>query len=48
MSALIVSRETCDGRAAVNTKGEEKGWAALEVFEIDAFNVGEDNIGAGE
>ncbi|OBT63108.1 hypothetical protein VE03_07447 [Pseudogymnoascus sp. 23342-1-I1] len=42
VSALVVSGETRDGGAAVNTRREEKGWAALEVFEIDVLDAGED------
>lgn len=42
VSALVVSGETRDGGAAVNTKREEKGWAALETFEIDVLDAGED------
>ncbi|KFY81447.1 hypothetical protein V500_11424 [Pseudogymnoascus sp. VKM F-4518 (FW-2643)] len=47
VSALVVSGETRDGGAAVNTKREEKGWAALEVFEIDVLDAGEDAAGGG-
>lgn len=46
VSALVVSGETRDGGAAVNTKRQEKGWAALEVFEIDVLDAGED-VAAG-
>ncbi|KFY06348.1 hypothetical protein V492_08071, partial [Pseudogymnoascus sp. VKM F-4246] len=42
VSALVVSGETRDGGAAVNTKRQEKGWASLEVFEIDVLDAGED------
>ncbi|KFZ02983.1 hypothetical protein V501_09439 [Pseudogymnoascus sp. VKM F-4519 (FW-2642)] len=42
VTALIVSGETRDGGAAVNDKREEKGWEALEVFEIDVLDAGED------
>ncbi|ELR09879.1 hypothetical protein VC83_03274 [Pseudogymnoascus destructans] len=48
VSALVVSGETRDGGAAVNTKREEKGWEALEVFEIDVLDSGEDAGGGGE
>ncbi|KFY52984.1 hypothetical protein V496_08002 [Pseudogymnoascus sp. VKM F-4515 (FW-2607)] len=47
VSALVVSGETRDGGAAVNTKREEKGWAALEVFEIDVLDAGEDAAAVG-
>ncbi|KFY72896.1 hypothetical protein V499_06990 [Pseudogymnoascus sp. VKM F-103] len=47
VTALVVSGETRDGGAAVNDKREEKGWAALEVFEIDVLDAGEDAGGDG-
>lgn len=42
ISALVVSGETRDGGAAVNTKRQEKGWASLEVFEIDVLDQGDE------
>jgi phosphopantetheine adenylyltransferase len=42
VSALVVSRETRSGGAAVNTKREEKGWKPLEVFEVDVLDALED------
>lgn len=42
ISALVVSGETRDGGAAVNTKREEKGWDSLEIFEIDVLDAEED------
>jgi phosphopantetheine adenylyltransferase len=37
ITALVVSRETSSGGAAVNAKREEKGWKPLEVFEVDVL-----------
>jgi phosphopantetheine adenylyltransferase len=37
ISALVVSRETSSGGAAVNAKREGKGWKPLEVFEVDVL-----------
>lgn len=43
VSTLIVSGETRSGGKAVNDKRAEKGWPALEVFEVDVLDVtGED------
>ncbi|OBT86624.1 hypothetical protein VE02_04434 [Pseudogymnoascus sp. 03VT05] len=42
VSALVVSGETRDGGKAVNDKRAEKGWEALEVFEIDVLDAGEE------
>lgn len=39
VSALIVSGETRSGGAAVNNKRKEKGWKALEVYEVDVLDV---------
>lgn len=41
LSALIVSAETRSGGQAVNTERDKKGWAALEVFEVDVLQMGE-------
>ncbi|KAG8533092.1 uncharacterized protein KY384_001875 [Bacidia gigantensis] len=41
ISALVVSAETRAGGEAVNKKREEKGWAALEVFEVDVLDMEE-------
>jgi phosphopantetheine adenylyltransferase len=38
ITALVVSGETRSGGQAVNEKRLEKGWKALEVFEIDVLN----------
>ncbi|OBT43281.1 hypothetical protein VE00_06944 [Pseudogymnoascus sp. WSF 3629] len=45
VSALVVSGETRDGGKAVNDKREEKGWEALEVFEIDVLDAGGEEEG---
>lgn len=39
ISALVVSGETRKGGEAVNQKREEKGWKALEVFEVDVLSA---------
>ncbi|KAH8700181.1 pantetheine-phosphate adenylyltransferase family protein [Talaromyces proteolyticus] len=41
LSALIVSAETRSGGQAVNTERNKKGWASLEVFEVDVLQTGE-------
>ncbi|KAF2486484.1 hypothetical protein BDY17DRAFT_79884 [Neohortaea acidophila] len=46
ISALVISAETRAGGKAVNDKRREKGWAALEVFEVDVLDAGEE-AGAG-
>ena len=42
ISALIISAETRSGGKAVNEKRAEKGWKALEVFEVDVLDAEED------
>lgn len=37
VDALVVSAETRSGGKAVNDKRAEKGWSALEVFEVDVL-----------
>ena len=39
ISALVISKETRAGGQAVNEKREEKGWAPLEVFEVDVLDA---------
>ncbi|MCJ1406777.1 hypothetical protein MMC19_000845 [Ptychographa xylographoides] len=39
ITALVVSGETRSGGKAVNDKRAEKGWPALEVFEVDVLDV---------
>lgn len=39
ISALVISAETRAGGKAVNDKRTEKGWAELEVFEIDVLDA---------
>jgi phosphopantetheine adenylyltransferase len=41
VTALVVSGETRSGGQAVNDRRLEKGWNALEVFEIDVLNAQE-------
>lgn len=49
ISALVVSAETRAGGKAVNDKRAEKGWAELDVFEVDVLDAqpgtGEDDVG---
>lgn len=40
ISALVISAETRAGGDAVNEKRGEKGWKALEVFEVDVLDTG--------
>lgn len=42
ISALVISAETRSGGAAVNEKRRGKGWAELEVFEVDVLDAGEE------
>jgi phosphopantetheine adenylyltransferase len=39
ISALVISHETRAGGKAVNDKRTEKGWAPLEVFEVDVLDA---------
>lgn len=39
ISALVISAETRAGGDAVNQKRREKGWAELEVFEVDVLDA---------
>ncbi|KAJ5812024.1 hypothetical protein N7474_008325 [Penicillium riverlandense] len=41
ISALVVSRETHAGGAAVNEERAKKGWKSLEIFEVDVLQAGE-------
>ena len=41
VTALVVSGETRSGGQAVNDERAKKGWAPLEVFEIDVLDSGE-------
>lgn len=43
ISALAISKETRAGGKAVNDKREGKGWAALDVFEVDVLDAEEEN-----
>ncbi|KAK5097821.1 hypothetical protein LTR70_002863 [Exophiala xenobiotica] len=40
ISALVISAETRAGGKAVNDRRTEKGWAPLEVFEVDVLDAG--------
>jgi len=42
IAALVVSAETRSGGKAVNDRRSEKGWAGVEVFEVDVLNAGDD------
>jgi phosphopantetheine adenylyltransferase len=39
ITALVISQETRAGGKAVNDKRREKGWAELEVFEVDILDA---------
>lgn len=41
ISALVVSKETRSGGKAVNDERAKKGWAPLEIFEVDILQAGE-------
>lgn len=43
ISALVISAETRSGGKAVNDRRAEKGWASLEVFEVDVLDAGVSN-----
>lgn len=45
ITALVVSGETRSGGQAVNDKRAEKGWHALEVFEVDVLDAEEHGDG---
>ncbi|KAK4995775.1 hypothetical protein LTR66_004485 [Elasticomyces elasticus] len=45
ISALVISAETRSGGKAVNDKRKEKGWAELEVFEVDVLDAGANDDG---
>lgn len=42
LGALIISAETRSGGKAVNDKRTEKGWASLQVFEVDVLDPEEE------
>ncbi|KAF2741980.1 pantetheine-phosphate adenylyltransferase family protein-like protein [Sporormia fimetaria CBS 119925] len=44
ISALVISKETRSGGSAVNVEREKKGWASLEVFEVDVLDAGEEDV----
>ncbi|KAL9137507.1 MAG: hypothetical protein Q9175_001277 [Cornicularia normoerica] len=41
ITALVLSAETKGGGQVVNEKRGEKGWSALDVFEVDVLDAGE-------
>ncbi|KAK8196029.1 hypothetical protein M8818_007181 [Zalaria obscura] len=45
ISALIISGETRSGGKAVNDKRTEKGWAVLDVMEVDVLDSEEKEVG---
>jgi phosphopantetheine adenylyltransferase len=47
VTALVVSAETRSGGQAVNERRIERGWKALEVFEIDVLDAREDEGSSG-
>lgn len=42
ISALVLSAETMSGGRVVNEKRNDKGWPALEIFEVDVLDIGDD------
>lgn len=48
ISALVLSGETRNGGQAVNERRGEKGWSALEVFEVDVLDAAEDQGDASQ
>ena len=45
IAALVLSGETRKGGEVVNEKRGERGWAALEVFEVDVLDTGDGEAG---
>jgi phosphopantetheine adenylyltransferase len=48
ITAIVVSGETRAGGLAVNEKRAEKGWHALEIFEVDVLDAEEDEGGSAK
>ena len=48
ITALVLSAETRGGGRVVNDKRREKGWPALEVFEVDVLDAGEAEGDSGD
>ncbi|KAF2273736.1 pantetheine-phosphate adenylyltransferase family protein-like protein [Westerdykella ornata] len=44
ITALVISKETRSGGSAVNAEREKKGWASLEVFEVDVLDASEEDV----
>lgn len=47
VTTLVVSGETRSGGKAVNDKRAEKGWSALQVFEVDVLDATGEDTGNG-
>ncbi|KAL8920865.1 MAG: hypothetical protein Q9208_006037 [Pyrenodesmia sp. 3 TL-2023] len=45
ITALVLSEETRAGGKAVNEKRAEKGWPALDIFEVDVLDMSNKNAG---
>ncbi|KAL8756291.1 MAG: hypothetical protein Q9184_004553 [Pyrenodesmia sp. 2 TL-2023] len=45
ITALVLSEETRAGGKAVNEKRAEKGWPALDIFEVDVLDMVDQNAG---
>lgn len=45
ITALVLSEETRAGGKAVNEKRAEKGWPALDIFEVDVLDMSDKNAG---
>ncbi|KAI4136995.1 MAG: hypothetical protein LQ341_005336 [Variospora aurantia] len=48
ITALVLSRETRAGGETVNEKRAEKGWPALDIFEVDVLDASEDDASSEE
>jgi phosphopantetheine adenylyltransferase len=48
ITAIVVTKETESGGAAVNRRREEKGWAPLEVGVVDLLMDGEKKLSSSE
>ena len=45
VTAIVISGETRAGGQAVNERRREKGWHALEIFEVDVLDAEENEGG---
>ena len=48
ISALVISGETRAGGKAVNDRRVEKGWDALEIFEVEVLDSGMEEVEGGQ